>query len=134
MNSDFLDLYRKATKGKLRVAKLNERILTNQVSLALPKNSFISSVFNKKIILLVESGITQKLVKDFHNEYKIEVPEEEGPEVLSYEHLEVGFQAWLLLLLISSISLGIEVSFKLHINRRMFCLLFRVNFGNSEIK
>ena len=95
------------SKGKFKPTRLSERIIMNHLSFVFFNSSFLYKSFNKKLTQLVESGLAERYVNEFANPYPIE-NEDGGPVVLTFDHLSVGFQIWLLFLFVSFVSFLVE--------------------------
>lgn len=87
---------------------LNERLISNHMSMCLPKEHVIYHAFNVKIIQMVESGLAKKYVDDYI--YKKKIAEQNGPVVLDLDHLGFGFLICLFCLLVAFLCFLIELS------------------------
>lgn len=102
-------------QGNFKMAILAERVMLNHKSFSFNKNHFLFKAFDRKLSQLVEAGLAKRFIDEFENDYKMEREPDVEPEVLSFEHLSVGFQIWLLFLLVSFLCFCLELL-------RSFCL------------
>lgn len=86
--------------GSFKYAKLEQRIGHNHKSFGFEKNNFFFEPFNEKLERFVESGISEELIRRAAK-YSEEIKSEDGPVVLTFEHLGVGFKIIMFFLLIS---------------------------------
>lgn len=105
--SNYIDQLTPVLKGQVKYTKLSQRIGLNYRVLIFEKNNFFLSAFNRKLLQLTEAGFAEKFVNEAVKSEKIR-DEEEGPFVLTLEHLGVGFKICLLFLLISFIIFILE--------------------------
>lgn len=82
--------------------------------LQIPRNSVLFESFNNIIKRLLEGGILQIWIKKY---YEVVKKLEQGPTVLSMEHLSVGFWIWLFFLLLAALGLIIEKISKAFLER-----------------
>lgn len=73
---------------------------------AFPKNHFLFEEFNKKIEQLITSGVMQKLIE----QRKSNVDADEGPSVLTLDHLAIGFCIWAIVALIAFAAFCLELA------------------------
>lgn len=100
-SDNLLNFLIKITNGKFKHTKLKERIIADYMCFYLKSDDPKFKIFDRKIIQLVESGLTDKIRSDHYDGRLVE--DESGPTVLTLDQLGVGFQIWLLFLLISSV-------------------------------
>lgn len=112
------------SRGKIEFTQLEERIITDHIDFAFYKNSFMYEAFDKKLVQMVEAGITERIVAKYDSPYKYEEPEG-GPVVLTLSHLGVGFQFWLVFLCISIASFVLELLLLLVVKKILYRLVFR---------
>lgn len=97
--------------GRSSLILLKENIKTSYSCLVYKAESPFKKIFDIKLIQLHESGIIANLTSKID---LIENSEKEiGPEVLTMEHLEIGFLAWLVPLIISVVCFVFEIGSKL---------------------
>ena len=93
-----LDTVAYSSKVKLYGFSLNvcpEPLMLRQYGLAFPKNSFFSSVFDEKLILLVENGLIEYWLLEQTEKFRYKTTTRQ-PIKLSLSHLFSGFQLlWL---------------------------------------
>lgn len=106
-DDDIISVMNFGMEGRFKYTKLAERITHNHKGFLLRKNSFFYEAFNRKLEQLVESGIARKLVDQAMN-LNEEKESDDGPVVLTLEHLGVGFKITLLFLLISFVVFLLE--------------------------
>lgn len=71
---------------------LDETFITIPASLMLPLYSPLVEIFNEKIHQMHSGGLIYYLEKNYTNPKGLKnQPEEIGPQVLTMEHLEIGF-------------------------------------------
>lgn len=98
------------SKGKHRLKLLDQRILRFQHGLAFPLHHFLYPSLSEKVQQLITSGIIEQWETRIKNHrYVIEKPPESEPAVLTMDHLEIGFQIWLAMLLIAFIAFLAEI-------------------------
>lgn len=86
--------------GKADAILLKETLLQTALGLFVPKTFFLFSQINEAIKKLYEAGIIQKWFEIFLDQRQRFV--EKGPQVLTMDHLMIGFQMWLAFLLLAS--------------------------------
>lgn len=111
-DSDLVERYNSFLNSSAKLKVLPERIVSNHKSFIFDQNHFLLLPFEKKIKNFVEFGLTDKLIKDYEDSHRfwIERDAEDGPTVLTLDHLGVGFQICLLFLLLSSLSFCYEIA------------------------
>lgn len=82
--------------------------------LQIPRNSVLFESFNNIIKRLLEGGILQIWIKQYYEDVK---KPEQGPTVLTMEHLSVGFFIWLFFLLLAALGFIIEKISKVLLER-----------------
>lgn len=99
-SNDLLTLIINLSKGKIRFLSLREKVITDLRSFTMPRNSFLLEPFDRALTRLFETGHINLIVKYWA---KVHYQFEESPTkvVLTLEHLGVGFQIWLVCLLIA---------------------------------
>lgn len=74
-----------------------------------PFNPFLE-IFNFKVAQLFEAGLTEYWIKNFQNPKGFSQKVDKiGPEILTMEHLEVGFLVWLISLTLSIVVFVVEI-------------------------
>lgn len=111
-SDEFLQSFIKSSDGKFKYLKLKERIVSDHISYIFERNYFMFEAYNRKILQLVESGIAAKIIQGYNQ--KTGELAEDGPAVLTLEHLSVGFEIWLLFLLVSSVCFLFEFVQKIY--------------------
>lgn len=84
----------------------------NLLCFAFYQNHFLYPEFDRKVLQLVVAGLS----KNFLEEYQVSYgnSQEEGPVVLTTEHLRVGFQIWLICLTLPFGCFCLELLIKLY--------------------
>lgn len=90
VSSELLAHLLKASKGKLKINELDEKIISNHVSYTFTKNDYMFKPFNNKLVQLVEAGLADYYVKHYANPYTQEGQMDERV-VLTLDHLGTGF-------------------------------------------
>lgn len=93
-------------KGNFEVNVLKETLIPISYGLMMPRHHFLISQSNQVITGLYEGGIIQRWVWLTENNIKRVVKSE--PKVLTMDQLNVGFQIWIVCLIISSIIFIVE--------------------------
>ena len=98
--------YKKAPKDRLYFHQLDEKILSYNIHVNLPKKrNFLYSTFDWKVRQLVEGGFFVHWIDRYLSDSSLRKPEPEPDDdkiVLTMDHLSVGFIIWLGMLLIAS--------------------------------
>jgi hypothetical protein len=105
-DSNWLNNLTNTLNGKLNPTTLNEKILSEYWGFGFSPKNFIFDSFNKIIVKLVESGISEKIIKDHKKELTPEIVEEHI--VLTIDHLLIWFQIWLVCLILASFAFFLE--------------------------
>lgn len=95
MHSDHLNSFN--AKSSVELTKLREIISTEHITFKFRKIDYIFQPFNKQLKKLIETGIVSYVINQFK-----EIPKEfsqNGPEILSLDHLRIGFEIWLFFLM-----------------------------------
>jgi hypothetical protein len=118
-----LDAAHHANKVKLYGFSLNicpEPLLIRQYGIVFPKDSFLVSSFDEKLIVLVENGLIEYWLSELTEKIKHKLSVRE-PIKLSLNHLLSGYQILCCGLSLAFIVLMIElISTKLKISRKLF--------------
>lgn len=94
-------------KLKTQLKLLDQSFYTAQAGYIIDQNSYITQQFNRKIVQVVESGL-MNYWKSQH-EVKNVAEDLSGPEVLTLIHLEIGFEIYILCVLISIFAFVCEI-------------------------
>lgn len=90
------------SKNEFRMKRLEQRIYGIYHGLRIPTNHFLYPSFNQKIDQLVTGGIIDEWYsKQKNHRYVVQKPPKTAPFVLNMNHLSIGFQIWLSLLLVA---------------------------------
>jgi hypothetical protein len=94
------------SKGKFNYTLLSQRLMTEFYGFSFQKYHFINEEFNRRTVQLLEAGVIDAIFKHYDNIYKIIgwKSEPEGPQVLTYDHLEFWFELLVILLMICLLS------------------------------
>lgn len=96
--------------GRASICMLDENINNVHVGLAYKPFSPFLETMNEKTVRLVEAGLIEYWLKDDLN-YRRKINEEEiGPQVLTMDHLEVGFIICTICLAVGLLAFLVEVS------------------------
>jgi len=88
---------------------LDEVIRMYSISLHLKKFSPFHEIFNQKIGEILASGLVDAMSKAMVREQSKSNFEDIGPQVLTMDHLGVGFLAWLIPFMCSLIAFSFEM-------------------------
>lgn len=99
VNRYIMNILLNLSEGKIKFTQLDERIITDHIDFIFHKNNFMYKAFDRKLVQMIEGGIAERNVGEYDSRYKYEEPEG-GPVVLTLSHLGVGFQFWLVFLII----------------------------------
>lgn len=86
---------------------MKETVLGSYRGLLMPRNHFLFDAFNNVVKRLFEAGIIQKWIQPYYDDSKL-TSEPQGPVVLNFDHLKVGFQLWFGCLLVASLVFSFE--------------------------
>lgn len=133
-DSDTFNILLKLEKGDVSYTKLNERIITDYRSFVFSKNSFVFEAFDRKIVQMFESGMTEKFVRDFSNPYPATKASSQ-PIVFTLAHLGIGFQVWLVFIFLSCSCFLLELmakSFHCVVRYFVFRRVLKTVFTNKK--
>jgi hypothetical protein len=101
---------------------ISERLISDFYGFSFLKNHFVNEEFNRRTVQLFESGIIDGLLKYYISLYHAVgwKAEDEGPQVLEYDHLESWFQLWFGCLIVSLLSFLCEHFKKIFTGRLTF--------------
>lgn len=109
----------KASEGVLFERFLDDRFIQNSYGVQFAKNHKLFNIFDAKMQQLFESGLVNvfaepwfKYLNPKHPWYKHLRNLNEGPKVLTLEHLQAGFIVWLCSLSFAFAAFGFEFIFK----------------------
>ena len=119
--------YKKEPKDRLYFHQLEQKVLSHNMHVALPKQqNFLFSTLDWKIKQLVQGGFFYHWMDRYLSHSSVQAPEpEDGQIVLTMDHLSVGFTIWLGVLLIASIAFIGEL-FTFHSSNYFRGLLFQL--------
>ena len=106
-DSDYLSFLEKYSKESKKFTKLSEKILSNHWGFHFQTNDFMFKAFSRKIVQLVESGVSDLIV---NNETSINDEKDAAaePVVLTMFHLGIWFQFLFGMLAASALFFGLE--------------------------
>lgn len=97
-------------RGKSSLSFLDDEVATSFLGLVFPLYSPFYETFNQKIGEMMDHGFIDHLAKTKNSKAKRETSNYDlGPEVLSLNHLRIGFSLFCILLLISTLVFLIEL-------------------------
>lgn len=96
-------------KGQLSVKVLSEIFSVSIRGMIFPRYHVLFDPFNEKLKQLYEAGIIQSWIEEL-NKIKYKQPED-GPAVLTVDHVTVGFQVCCFCLLIAAFAFISELAF-----------------------
>jgi len=88
---------------------LEESFLSTHEGIVLVFGHPLNEAINDKISALLESGIMNRWIKQAYSTAKIGGDPEDGPQVLTLDHLFIGFAIWLVALTFTIVVFFIEV-------------------------
>lgn len=95
-------------KGQLSVKVLSEIFSVSIRGMIFPRYHVLFDPFNEKLKQLYEAGIIQNWIEELNKiKYK---PPEDGPAVLTVDHVTVGFQVCCCCLLIAAVAFILELA------------------------
>jgi hypothetical protein len=112
------------TKGKFTYTLISQRLISDFYGFALPKDYFLNDEFNRRTVQLLESGIIKGIFDKYYRMYGAKgwKAESEGPQVLTFDHLEFWFELWLVLIIVCSLSFVVEHLTKIIALNIKFCV------------
>lgn len=93
--------------GVTTVKVLSELFAEAPRGMLFPRFHVLYEPFNRKLDQLSQAGIVQRLIESYYTNNMIK--NTKGPEVLTLKHLELGFQIWLLFIVLSTIAFIAEI-------------------------
>lgn len=114
LNSDYLRYYLWVMKTKPPFSLLKEKIISDNIGFLLDGNSFMFEPINKKVSQFVESGLSQRIMKNYRATNWND--DETGPQVLTLDHLGAGFGLWLVCICSTILVFLCEVCFQKNIS------------------
>lgn len=94
LSSDVLDAKAYSDPKDPPHTKLKEKVITDYIGFGLFPHSFMHQVMNRRVVQFVESGLAQKAIRRYRRRLQKHASDD-GPQVLSLEHLKAGFCIWL---------------------------------------
>jgi hypothetical protein len=88
---------------------VDENIATLHAAMMFSRRNLWNEIFIKKIDQLIDSGVVQKLEKERNAVVKYDRENQQEPEVLTIDHIGIGFVAVLICLGVSCIVFVLEL-------------------------
>lgn len=100
-------LFKQIVQANPPFSVLQEKVITDYYGIMIHTNSFMFAPTNKKVVQFVESGMAQFLVDKYR--YINKFTDDEGPQVLTLDHLDAGFYVWLVCVVFSIFAFIVEI-------------------------
>lgn len=139
ISSDLLTMYASYTSGYILDRKLEDRLNVQMMGMAFKRNDKFYDIFNEKFKQLFTASLINRYADNEYSSISLNPKNyrrfqpEDGPKVLTMQHLEAGFVIWIVSILVTILVFALEWTIRLKdyiLFRYILASFFGVEYKN----